>query len=63
MLSLPNKDGKFIYQISTLGNKLICTLSFAINKSLFLPTEYDFLKQFYQMVINKQNEPVVLKKK
>jgi hypothetical protein len=33
-----------------------------INKTLFLPSEYANIKEFYAQVVAKQNEQVVLKK-
>ncbi|MGQ8337597.1 DUF3857 domain-containing protein [Sunxiuqinia sp. A32] len=59
--TLPNNDGKFMYQVKKFGNGLHVSSVFMLNKSQFLPSEYDFLKQFFQLVIDKQNEFVVLK--
>jgi hypothetical protein len=33
-----------------------------INKLLFLPSEYDFLKEFYEIIIEKHAEQIVLVK-
>jgi len=57
-------DGKirYIYNIKQLGNNIILTIKFSVNKTLFLPEEYQTLKNIYQMIIDKQNEMIVLKK-
>lgn len=62
VLTLPNKAGRYIYQLNKLGNSLHLSSKLTINKEMFLPQEYAYLKQFYQTIIDKQNELVVLKK-
>lgn len=49
---------KILYQAS--GNHIIVNYQFKINKALFLPQEYSHLKTFYDKIINKQKEPVIL---
>lgn len=49
---------KILYQAS--GNRLTINYQFKINKALFLPQEYSHLKTFYDKIINKQKEPVIL---
>ena len=44
------------------GAKLVVQYRFSVNKTLFLPEEYDFLRQFYDSIVEKCNEVVVLKK-
>lgn len=62
VMVLPNKAGRFIYHIQQNANNVNITLSFSVNKEQFLPEEYGSLKQFYQTIIDKQNELIVLKK-
>jgi hypothetical protein len=62
-ISLPGRGGQFLYQISQIDQKINLTMVFSINKALFLPEEYQALKNFFDLVINKQAEQVVLKKK
>ena len=35
---------------------------FSVNKTLFLPEEYDILRQIYDSIVEKNSEMVVLKK-
>lgn len=44
------------------GSMLQFIITFDINKTLILPNDYEQFKKFYQLLIEKQNEKVVLKK-
>ena len=61
-VNMPNKSGQFLYQISRLENKIILNYRISIDKSVFLPAEYQALKAFYNTVINKEAEQIILKK-
>ena len=60
---LPNKDGKLTYSAKTLGEKIQITLQVQVNKNFFLPDEYPYLKAFFDAIIQKQEEQIVLKSK
>ncbi|MFA5418196.1 MAG: hypothetical protein WC341_07015, partial [Bacteroidales bacterium] len=62
ILKLPDNSIKFIYQLNVIGNKVNLVSIFFINKSIFLPDEYESLKQIYDLILNKQKEMIVLKK-
>ncbi|GHN00015.1 hypothetical protein WSM22_15040 [Cytophagales bacterium WSM2-2] len=62
-LALPDNGGRFIYNISQLGGAIIFTSNFQINKSTFGQMEYAHLREFYNRVVAKQAEQIVLKKK
>lgn len=62
-ISMPDKQTKFTYSSNIVGNKVIITSIFVNNKLLFLPSEYNDLKEFYRVMIEKQNEKIVLKQK
>ena len=61
--TLDNHGGQFKYEASQLYQKIVINMFLVINKTLFLPEEYAALKRFYDNVINKQTEQLVLKKK
>lgn len=61
-IALPDKAGVYLYTVTTQGNKLTIMSKLNINKTLFLPSEYPNIKEFYAQVVAKQNEQVVLKK-
>ena len=44
------------------GTKILVQYRFVVSKTLFLPQEYDILRQIYDAMIEKCNEMVVLKK-
>ncbi len=58
---LPNGHGSFYYQTSKKGNVINVSSLITIRNSLFLPDEYELLKKFFQSVIDKQNEFILLK--
>ncbi|UZR98186.1 DUF3857 domain-containing protein [Chondrinema litorale] len=60
---LPEEAGKFSYQVVSTGQTVQLRCSFEINKVMFLPSEYAYLKEFFNYVVNKQNETIVLKKR
>ena len=55
-------NGDFTYLARQNGKLLQFTMSFKMNKILILPEEYQDFKTFYQMMLDKQAEKVVLKK-
>ena len=60
---LPNNGGKYYFQLEVINdNQIIATSGFEINKSVFLPQEYKALKQFYDEIVKKESEKIVLKK-
>jgi hypothetical protein len=61
-IRLPEKGGSYLVSIQTIGENLVLTSKFNINKTLFVQTEYETLKQFYNQIIAKQSEQIVLKK-
>jgi len=63
LIVLPGNAGRFTYNISQIGNVINVVSNFQINKSLFVQDEYPNLKEFYNQVVAKQSEQIVLKKK
>ncbi len=58
----PDGNLRYIYNISQLGNTVILNIIFTLNRTLFLPEEYETLKKFFQLMMDKQGELIVLKK-
>jgi hypothetical protein len=63
IILLPENAGKFVYNITAVGNTINLMSQFIMNKSIFKVEEYPFLKELYSQVIAKQAEQIVLKKK
>jgi hypothetical protein len=60
---LPGNGAKYLFNIATIGDAISITSNLQINKSLFLQEEYPDLREFYNRVVAKQAEQIVLKKK
>lgn len=59
---LPENGGEFIYQTALNGNKLQLISNIKINKSLFMPDKYPFIKEFLDNIVSKQAEKIILSK-
>jgi hypothetical protein len=62
VLALPQNAGRYMYNITQTGNVINLTSIFTINRSIFTQAEYPNLREFYNQVVAKQAEQVVLKK-
>ena len=60
--TLGENTGNFKYVISQTGNKLQLSVEFSINQSLVAANDYANLKKFYELMIAKESEKVVLSK-
>ena len=60
--NLDQNFGGYKYVISQQGNKIQLSTEFAINEP-FVPSDaYGRLKKFFELVVEKENEKVVLTK-
>lgn len=62
-LSLPNKGGRFISQIETMGNKVIISQLTQLNNAIYAPEEYPYLKELYNRIIQTQKTDLIFRKK
>lgn len=62
VVKLPENGGIYSYRISDSGKKIMVTYKFKIDKDQFLPVEYLSLKEFYNHVIAKEKQIIVLKR-
>jgi len=63
VLVMPDKSAKYSYSVTQFGNTINISSNLQINKTLFTQEEYPGLREFYNQVIAKQAEQIVLKKK
>ncbi len=63
ILKLPDNAAKYTYSITQMGSTLSFTSNLQINNSLFTQEEYPNLREFYNQIVAKQAEQIVLKKK
>lgn len=57
-----NNDAKFTYIIKENGKFLQLTITFEMNSSFINPTDYKLFKDFFEKIVEKQGEQIVLKK-
>lgn len=62
-LKLPGNSAVILYESSQLNNTVKVVCKFSISKTMFLPSEYLNLKEFYNQLIRKESEPIILKRK
>ncbi len=63
VISLTGNAARYSYSSSQTGNIINVICVFQINKSLFVQDEYPNLKEFYNQIVAKQNEQIVIRKK
>ena len=56
-------DGLFEYRVSVSGNNISFRSRLIINRTFYMPEEYEMLREFFNLVVNKHNEQFVFKKK
>lgn len=61
-LALPNKGGRFYFSVNPLGQKVQISYNFQLDQLQFQPEEYKGLKRFFDMMLEKLDEQIVLKK-
>ena len=61
-MSMPDNLGLFKFKASAIGNKIQLSVSFEIKKSMIGAQNYLILKEFFNQMIKKQAEQVVLSK-
>jgi transglutaminase-like putative cysteine protease len=62
IISIPNNKMKYTFALSSAGNALKLTNQFEINQTIFPGTDYPEVKKFYELMVTKEAEQVVLKK-
>lgn len=60
---LPGNAARYSYNSIQTGNVLTITSLLQINKSLFNQMEYGNLREFYNQIVSKQSEQIVIRKK
>ncbi|MCF0072126.1 DUF3857 and transglutaminase domain-containing protein [Dyadobacter sp. CY261] len=63
IIVLPDKGGKFSYQVRQVGNVIQVNTAIQVSRTRFLPEEYADLKEFFERVVQKHAQPLVIKKK
>lgn len=58
---LPNKGGSFLYMVKQSGQKIQVIRKITLNQLQFSPEEYSSIKTFFDLIIEKSEEQIVLK--
>ncbi|MBN1116667.1 MAG: DUF3857 domain-containing protein [Bacteroidales bacterium] len=61
-INLPDNKGSFTYIISNVGNIIQVNSEYKRTETLYTGESYQHLNQFYEMMIGKEGEQIVLKK-
>lgn len=62
VVKIPNNLGEFRYNSKVLGNKIQLTVSMELSSPVMASETYSFLKEFFNQMINKEKEQIVLNK-
>jgi len=64
VVKLDEKESAFFeYRISQSGSTISLRSRVKINRTVFGNDEYENLREFFNMIVNKQNEQIVFKRK
>ncbi|MBC7891199.1 MAG: DUF3857 domain-containing protein, partial [Sphingobacteriaceae bacterium] len=61
-LALPNNDGRFMFSTTQTGNQLVINSRLTLRKTSFTGDEYPTLRAFFDKIVAKHAEKVVLKR-
>lgn len=61
--ALPGNAARYTYSASQTGNVINITRTLTINRTLFTQDEYPNLREFYNLIVAKEAETIVIKKK
>lgn len=62
VIKLPNNKGVFKSTTVQSGQNIQYIYQLNINDPIILPTEYSFIQEFYNMIVSKHTETIVLKR-
>jgi len=62
IIVLPENGGRFTYNITNTGQTVTVMSKLAIARPTFSPNEYPILKDFYNQIVAKHAEKIILKK-
>lgn len=57
------EDGLFEYRLSHFGESISMRCRLVFKKANFLPEDYELLREFFSLIVKKQSEQIVFKKK
>lgn len=61
-LALPHQGGRYILQTTTNENEFTLNQLFTLNKAIYTSEEYHYLKEFFNQIIQRQNNDIMIVK-
>lgn len=62
MMKTPNGNAEFRYSVTVMGNKISLSVNVNIKQAIYGAEDYLILKQFFNQIISKESEQIVLVK-
>jgi hypothetical protein len=62
IIDLPEKAGRFTYMVAVNGNTVQISSRISLKKPVYYAAEYPFLKEFFNQIVAKHAEQIVIKK-
>ena len=63
VVELPNGGGRYLYSVTSAGGAVNITSRMNLRKPMYAADEYQHLREFYRLMLEKQSERLVIKKK
>jgi hypothetical protein len=63
VVDLPDNGGRFFYTIAASGSTVNITSRLSLRKPVYAASDYQYLRELYRLMLAKQSEKLVLKKK
>ncbi|MCP4312354.1 MAG: hypothetical protein GY790_13910 [Bacteroidetes bacterium] len=57
-----DKSGSYLYNITQSGSTIQIMIKMTTNKPQYLQSEYEELRAFFSIIVNKESEPIILKR-
>lgn len=62
LMTLPENTARYVFNTTVNGDMITVTSMLSINKAIYTQLEYPNLREFYNQVVAKQAEQIILKK-
>ena len=62
-ISLPLKGGRYLFNLTNLGNKISMTSIINLAKTVYAPSEYQALREIFSRIVQLHQSQIVFKKK
>ncbi|GEO02646.1 hypothetical protein AAE02nite_03100 [Adhaeribacter aerolatus] len=62
-LALPNGGGRFMFQVQSLGDKVVLNSLISLSKPVYSPEEYGYLKELFSKIVQSYQTNLVFNRK